>query len=146
MQKFCVHCGSELKEEQEVCLGCGVLVKDNIQEKNIQNTVKTPKSNGGTYKLVTGILMILLSLCLLAASLDAYEDEVLLTLMLPGFLGLIAGILNVCSSSNHNLLKPAAILFFISAGINFLGIFDISIFSILTIVFGILNLVYCQKS
>jgi ABC-type amino acid transport substrate-binding protein len=37
-------------------------VKDNIQEKNIQNTVKTPKSNGGTYKLVTGILMILLSL------------------------------------------------------------------------------------
>ena len=38
MQKFCVHCGSELKEGQEVCLGCGVLVKTNVQEKIIKKT------------------------------------------------------------------------------------------------------------
>lgn len=140
--KFCVHCGKELKEGQEVCLGCGVLIKSNVEEK------KNTQTNGvknGTYKTITGILMIILSVCLLMASADYDIDFAILVFILPGLFGLVAGILNLCSKSNHSLLKTAGALFFVGAGFNFIGILDISVFTILSVVFGILNLVYAKK-
>ena len=30
MAKFCSNCGAELNEEQEICLKCGVRVKNSI--------------------------------------------------------------------------------------------------------------------
>ena len=40
---------------------------------------------------------------------------------------------------------PAGIIYIVSAGVNFLGIYDISIYAILAIVFGVLNIVYSKK-
>lgn len=140
--KFCVHCGKELKEGQEVCLGCGVLVKQNVEEKE---EIQTSKVKNGAYKTATGIIMIILSCCLLIAAGDYDIEESLFVFILPGLCGVIAGILNLCSKKTHSLLITAGILFFLGAGFNFIGILDISVFTILAVVFGILNIVKSQK-
>lgn len=49
MAKFCSNCGKELKENQDVCLNCGVSVKRN----NNNNT-------NGKSKIAAGLLGILL--------------------------------------------------------------------------------------
>ena len=40
MAKFCSNCGAELNEEQEICLKCGVRVKNS----NTKNTDPNAKS------------------------------------------------------------------------------------------------------
>ena len=140
--KFCVHCGKELKEGQEVCLGCGVLVQRNSEEKK---EIKTSKVKNGAYKTTTGIIMTILSFCLLAAAGDYDIEESLFVFVLPGLCGVIAGILNLCSRKTHSLLITAGILFFVGAGFNVIGIFDISVFTILAVIFGILNIINAQK-
>ena len=69
----------------------------------------------------------------------------MLTYTFPGILGIVASIITLCSRNNHSLLMPAGIVFVVSAGVNFLGIYDISIYSVLAIVFGVLNIVYSKK-
>lgn len=54
MAKFCQNCGSELNEEQEICLKCGVRVKSNNSTAN-RNTNPNAKS-----KLAGGLLGIFL--------------------------------------------------------------------------------------
>ena len=51
MAKFCSNCGAELNEEQEICLKCGVRVKNS----NTKNTDPNAKS-----KIAAGLLGILL--------------------------------------------------------------------------------------
>lgn len=50
MAKFCVNCGKELQENQDVCLNCGVAVR-----KSNSNTVPGAKS-----KIAAGLLGIFL--------------------------------------------------------------------------------------
>ena len=51
MAKFCSNCGAELNEEQEICLKCGVRVKNS----NTKNTNPNAKS-----KMAAGLLGIFL--------------------------------------------------------------------------------------
>lgn len=148
-QKFCINCGQELREEQKFCSNCGQSTLINAGESSLTYTNTNTNINGpknhNTYKMVVGVLMIILCFCLLSAAMQSYGDEVLFVFGLPGILGMIAAIMTICSRSNHNLLRPSGIMFIVSAGINFLAIFDLSIYAILAIVFGILNIVYCKK-
>lgn len=89
--------------------------------------------------------MIVLGYFLIAGGNDYNNIDGLLTLTLSGLLGLISGIIMICSRKKHDLLKISGIMLLISAGINFFGILDISIYSILAVVFCILNLIYCNK-
>ena len=157
MSKFCGNCGRQMSDEQRFCPDCGkestYNVNMNMQEqpynnKNMNsytyqnsysNNVNNTQGNHNTYKMVVGILMIILCVCLVSAGVQTYDDNALLTYTVPGILGIIASILMFCSKNNHNLLKPAGIIFIVSAGVNFLGIYDVSIYAILAIVFGILN-------
>ena len=145
MAKFCTNCGKELKEEQDVCLNCGKAVANMQPSEEVKPEEKKDK-NHNTFKMVTGIIMIVLGFCLVAASgsLD-YYDSPLLVFTIPGLLGLISGILAINSKKNNSLLLPAAILLFAGALINIVAIRDISIFAILGIVFGIFYIKYSKE-
>lgn len=54
MAKYCSNCGKELKENQDVCLNCGVSVKNN---NNYTNNNNNPN---GKSKVAAGIMGILL--------------------------------------------------------------------------------------
>ena len=167
MSKFCGNCGRQMSDEQRFCPDCGKESTSNVNmnmNMNMQgqpynntninsytyqnaynNNVSGVQGNHNTYKVVVGILMIILCVCLVSAGVQSYEDNASLTFTVPGVLGIVASILMFCSKNNHSLLKPAGIIFIVSAGVNFLGIYDISIYAILAVVFGILNMVYCKK-
>ena len=136
MGKFCSNCGHELTEGQDVCLGCGKVVSSNIKMKN--------KGNHSGYITTTGIIMIVLGVCLIAASGDDYYGEPILIFTIPGLLGLTAGILTLNSKKNHQLLFVSGFLLFLGALFNFMGILDLSIFSILAVIFGIFNIKYSK--
>lgn len=140
MAKFCENCGTELKEFQDVCLGCGRM----LPNRNNNIPIKKQKDHSG-YVKVSGIIMIILGFCLICGmTLNEYEQPVLV-FGLPGVFAIISGILSLCSKSNKNLLLLAGIFLIIGAVINFIGIIDISIFFILAIIFGILDIVYSRK-
>jgi len=138
MAKFCQNCGTELNEEQDICLKCGVFINKDI------STKKKNKGNHSGYKTSTGIIMIILGACMiLGASNEIYEYP-LIVFSIPGLLGLISGILTLISKKKNNLLLVSGILLFIGAIVNFIGIIDISIFMILAIIFGIFNIIYSK--
>ena len=141
MGKFCQNCGKELSENQDICLGCGVL----LNKEKVTETVKVKeKGKHSVYKTTTGIIMIVLGACMiLGANDDIYEFPVIV-FSIPGLLGIVAGILNLNSKKNPSLLVISGTLLFIGALVNFLGIIDVSIFMILAIVFGIFNIIYSK--
>ncbi len=55
MAKFCVNCGAELKEDQDVCLNCGKEIKKNTTSNNNTNVNVNAKS-----KMAAGLLGIFL--------------------------------------------------------------------------------------
>lgn len=158
MAKFCGNCGKEMSDEQRFCSNCGKEFVNNINQtvysntnmnsytyNNSNNNFNPVQSTHNTYKLVVGILMILLCGSLLLAGLSSYEDNAIFIFIFPGILGMVSAVMTICSRNNHGLLKPAGIIFIVSAGINFLAIYAISIYAILAIVFGVLNIMYCKK-
>lgn len=47
MAKFCSNCGAELNDEQEICLKCGVRVKnDNMKNTNTNSNAKSKMAAG----------------------------------------------------------------------------------------------------
>ncbi len=54
MAKYCSNCGSELKDGADICLKCGKIVNERV---NNQNSNKDPNAKS---KIVAGILGILL--------------------------------------------------------------------------------------
>ena len=143
MAKFCSNCGKELNEEQDVCLNCGKVVsRESVEQIEI---VKKDNNHNG-YKTTTGIIMIVLGFCLICASgSETVYDSPELVYTLPGIFGFIAGIINLNTKKKPNLLIPAAVLMFLGAVINFIGITDVSIFAILSVVSGIFNIIYSRK-
>jgi len=141
MAKFCVNCGKELSEEQEVCLGCGKI----IPRESVTQVVPKKEKNHNGYRMTTGIIMIILGICLLAASTTNDYGNPVLVFGLPGLFGLISGILTLSSKKNSNLLFISGILLLLAAVVNFVGIVDLSIFAICAIIFGILNIKYSKE-
>lgn len=140
MAKFCQNCGKELNEEQDICLGCGILI-------NKTNSIKKKdKGNHSGYKTTSGIIMIVLGACMILGANDQLYDYPLIVFSIPGLLGLTSGILTLVSKKKSDLLLISGILLFVGALINFLGIIDISIFMILAIIFGIFNIIYCKDN
>ena len=139
MDKYCSNCGQELRDNQEVCLGCGKILSKNMKIYNQDNGHKT-------YKVATGITMIILGALLLCVSGTPYYDKPVLVFAIPGLCGLIAGILNINSKKNQNLLMPAAISLFLGSISNFIGIKNISLYTIVAIIFGIFNIIYDRET
>ena len=143
MAKFCVNCGKELMEKQDVCLGCGKIIVHDEKEEKIE--IKKKDNSHSGYRTSTGILMIILGICLLAASSTEGYGNPVLVFGLPGLLGLISGILSLFSKKNYNLLFISGILLLLGAVVNFVGILDISLFAIAAIIIGIFNIKYSKE-
>jgi len=103
------------------------------------------KTNHSTYKTTTGIIMIILGTCMILGASEVYGNS-LIILSIPGLFSIIAGVLSLLSKKNNELLLYSGILLFIGAVVNFLGIYDVSIFMIVAIIFGIFNFVYLKDS
>lgn len=59
MAKFCSNCGSELNEEQVICLKCGVAVKSNTIPNKTNNTSNNASSDKqGLVGFILGLISI----------------------------------------------------------------------------------------
>lgn len=139
MGKFCTNCGKEIKDDQDICLGCGRIIK---------KEQKLPPKDHKTYIIATGIIMIIISASLLISGLSEstleYGNRILM-FTIPGVLGIIGGTLGLLGNKDKKLLLISGLVYFSGALINFVAIIDISIFAILAIVFGIFNIIYSKE-
>ncbi len=127
MAKFCENCGSELKEDQDVCLGCG---------KSIKKAVKKGGHNG--YFISTSIIMLVISFCLFCAFF--YEGEEPLVFFVPALFSTAAAIVCLAGKKNKVAVIVSGALYICGAIVNIIGIEDISIFTILSLVFAGINI------
>lgn len=130
MNKFCPNCGSELAEGQIFCANCG--------KELVEQPIKKNK-NYSTYTIITGIVMIILGVSLLSLfniSIFIYG--------LPGLCGISGAVVGMNSAKNKKLLLISGIIYLVGAAINTIAIKDISIFGILSIIFGILNIKFSK--
>ena len=156
MKRFCVHCGSEV--DSSFCPNCGTKVEDGTQYSNeVNECVKQKldnKKNHGTYRIVVGIVMIIIGACLLIFSMndeqtlvyELYGYSIMLGFTLPGVFSLAGGILSLLSKNKNILLLCSGISYFVGAIINMCGISDVSLLFIMSCVFGILNIVFFKKA
>ena len=72
--------------------------------------------------------------------------NVFLGFTLPGIFSLAGGILSILSRKRNILLLVTGILYLCGALVNMCGIHDVSILFILSVVFGILNIVFYFKN
>lgn len=139
MGKFCTNCGKEIKEDQDICLGCGKIIKKE----------PTPvKKDHKTYIITTCIIMLVISASLLISGLSESTLEYgnrIIVFTIPGVLGIIGGVLSLLGNKNKMLLLISGLVYFTGALINFVAIIDISIFAILSIIFGIFNIIYSKE-
>jgi len=59
MEKFCSNCGSELKENADICVNCGVLINKNYKTKKI----KAPGKGMSIAGMILGIIGIFMNFC-----------------------------------------------------------------------------------
>lgn len=140
MGKFCSNCGKELNENQDICLGCGVMV--NKPNPETLPTVQRPKHSG--YYKVSSIIMIILGVLFVFGANQSFPDSAGL-IIIAGILSIIGAILTLSSSKNKDYIMYGGILYFIAVVLNFICIYDISIFMILSLIFEILNIVYSRE-
>ena len=87
MAKFCSNCGAELNDEQEICLKCGVKVKNS----NVNNANLNAKS-----KMAAGLLGIFLGAFGIHNFYLGYTGkavgQLLMTVLSCGILSIVSGI------------------------------------------------------
>lgn len=139
MGKFCTNCGKEIKEDQDICLGCGKIIKKDLPPKKKDHTA---------YIITTGIIMIVVSFCIFIAGLSeetsSYTNQIIM-FTIPGILGIVGGILSLIGNKKKDFLLISGLVFFAAAMINFVAIIDISIFTILAVIFGIFNIIFSRE-
>ena len=128
MAKFCENCGSELKEDQDVCLGCG---------KSIKKAVKKGGHNG--YFISTSIIMLVISFCLFCAFFYGEAEEPLV-FFVPALFSTAAAIVCLAGKKNKVAVIVSGALYICGAIVNIIGIEDISIFTIMCLVFARINI------
>ena len=161
MKRYCVNCGLEVKEN--FCPNCGTKVDNSVNSGiNITNQVFVNDSRGfvssnnkyNLYKSIVGGIMIFFGFYIFAFSF--YKDQmhlyeivgcnIMLAFTIPGLLALVGGILSVASKKNNALLLYSGIMYFFVAIVNMCGISDVSPLFIMSCVFGILNIVFFNKT
>lgn len=149
MERFCGNCGS--KVEGEFCSNCGTKV--GAPANTGVNTQMQNKENHATYRLVVGIIMIILGSCIFIASvgdnastLEAVGYNTFLGFTIPGLCALAGGILSIVSRKNNQMLLFSGICFVVTAISNMCGIKDISLLFILCCIFAPLNFVFYSKA
>ena len=153
----CPNCGKEV--EGKFCSNCGKEIVDFSQEEvNSQvneyfmNKINNAK-NHNTYKKVIGIIMLVLGIIVaLVYTSDKYTFtyrligiDTAIVFLIPGLLCATGGLLSLLSKENNTLLLVSGICYILTAVINTMGIKDVSILGILSIIFGIINIVYATK-
>ena len=87
MAKFCTNCGAELKEEQDICLKCGVKIN------KIPGTNSDPNAKS---KIASGILGIFLGALGVHNFYLGYTNkavaQLLITVLSCGILGIVSGV------------------------------------------------------
>lgn len=126
MAKFCENCGAELKEEQDVCLGCG-------------KALKKAKSGHNGYFISTSIIMLVISFCLFCA-FGYYDADQPLVFLVPGLFSTAAAVVCLAGKKYKAAVITSGALYIAGAIVNIIGIEDISIFTILSLVFAGINI------
>ena len=146
MEKFCSNCGSELKENADVCLNCGRMIKkDNNLNQLYNNYTQVdyykPKSIGKGFSIagmVLGIVAILWAFKSLL-SIEEVEDSISYYYYFSEIIGFIVGytifslapsIVGLCLSINGYRKQKN--------GLNITGI----ILNIITLAIVIIEIVY----
>lgn len=145
---FCSKCGEKI--EGSFCTNCGTPAGQVVAAP----TAKAVDNNHNTYKLVVGIIMVILGALIFIATLDdatvaKYElvgYDVTLGFMIPGIAAAVGGILSIVSRNNKQFLLFSGIAYVAAAVSNCVGIKDVSILFILSVIFGILNFVFYAKA
>lgn len=140
MPKFCEKCGKELDNEQEVCLGCGKIIKGNVKA---TNKIKENKDHS-TYYTITSIIMLVLAFCLFAANGQSNGDTNGIY-GFPALFALIGAIVILSCKNNKTGIITGSVCYYIGALINFVAIYDFSIFSIVAVIFASINMYYVSK-
>lgn len=157
MGNFCGKCGA--KVEGQFCSNCGNKITDNAESVVSNNDANEflkqqmiNKKNHNTYRLVVGIVMIILGFCVFIASmsnkesLEAIGYNSVLGFMLPGLFALAGGILSIISRNDNKFLLYSGICYVVTALCNMIGIENISLLFILCCIFAPLNFVFCTKA
>ena len=156
--KYCNNCGSKINGN--FCSNCGakIQVEENNQLNNEVNEYLKQqiesKKNHDVYRLVVGIIMIILGVCIFVTGMnDDYTSlyrlvgyDITLAFILPGLFTLAGGILSIVSKKMNVLLLVSGILYLLSAICNVCGISDISILFVLCCIFGPINITYYVKT
>lgn len=145
---YCSKCGEKI--EGNFCTNCGTPAGQIV---NV-NQLKPVNNNHNTYKLIVGIIMIILGSLIFIASLNdetvaKYEligYDVTLGFMVPGIVTLVGGILSIVSRNDNKFLLASGIAFVVAAISNCCGIQDISLLFILCVIFGIIDFVFFTKA
>ena len=77
MNKFCTNCGKELKEGAEVCLNCGVIIKNQVSSPSIPSN-KIPGNGKSIAGMVLGIVATFFAILEILSSFNI--ESALLTL------------------------------------------------------------------
>lgn len=159
MGKFCSKCGTKI--EGNFCTNCGTKATEKVETQKLSNEVNDylkdkvrTKRNHNNYRLIIGIIMIILGFCIFIVSLsdeevlkyEAVGYNMLLGFTLPGLAVLSGGILSIISRNNNKLLLISGICYVAAAVSNVCGIQDISLLFILCCVFSPLNFVFYSKT
>ena len=158
MGKFCSKCGT--KVEGTFCTNCGAKAEEKA-EAIISNDVNDylkdkakAKRDHDIYRLVVGIVMIIIGVCVFIASLgedlvEKYEDlgyDMTIGFTLAGIAALAGGILSIISRKNNKMLLVSGICYVAAAVCNVCGIQDISILFIMCCIFAPLNFAFYSKT
>lgn len=157
MGNYCGNCGT--KVEGEYCTKCGAKITNNTEPVLVNNEANDflqqqllNKKNHNTYRLVVGIVMIILGFCVFVASmtnkesLELYGYNPILGFMIPGLTALTGGILSIIGRSNNNFLLYSGICYVVTGLCNMIGIENISLLFILCCIFAPLNFVFYSKA
>ncbi len=168
--KYCSNCGA--KVEGNFCANCGAKVQENFNNGSqlndninayLQQQIES-KQNKNAYRLVVGIIMIILGAIVFAAGMtidsalnsgnyfeaikyiEYARMNLTLAFILPGLAILAGGILSIVSRKINTLLLISGICYLLAAVFNICAISDISILTILCLVFGPINIVFYTKT
>ncbi len=168
--KYCSNCGS--KVEGSFCTNCGAKIQENLNSGTqlngdvnayLQQQMESKQNKNG-YRLAVGVIMIILGAIIFVAGMvvdsalnggnylealkyiEYAKMNLTLAFILPGLAILAGGILSIVSRKMNTLLLISGICYLSAAVFNICAISDISLLTILCLIFGPINIVFYTKT